>query len=110
MLHLLGKAWIVPEMALALTLLGAHPSAALWLAPVSILGSILGTLIPGQAGAVEAALAMGGAMVGIDPATVMALAVLRRLRTGFWIVLAGLVVRRVIERGQISEANSRIGP
>jgi hypothetical protein len=96
LLHGLGKAWIVPEMALALSLLGASSIAALWLAPMSVLGSLLGTMIPGQAGAVEAALALGGTLAGVDPVTVMALAVLRRLRTGFWIVVGGVLVRRVI--------------
>ena len=58
LLHGLGKAWIVPVMALTLNLLGASSFAALWLAPMSVLGSLLGTMIPGQAGAVEAALAL----------------------------------------------------
>ena len=106
LLHGLGKAWIVPEMALALTLLGARPSAALWLAPLSVLGSLLGTAIPGQAGTVEAALALGGVMTGVDPATVMALAVLRRLRTGFWIVVGGLLVRKAIQRRQVPEGST----
>jgi uncharacterized membrane protein YbhN (UPF0104 family) len=109
-LHGLGKAWIVPEMALALKLLGVSWSAALWLAPMSVLGSMLGTMIPGQAGAVEAALALGGTLAGVDPATVMALAVLRRLRTGFWIVVGGVLVRRVIKEGQRPERASRIAP
>jgi hypothetical protein len=102
LLHGLGKAWIVPEMALTLVLLQARPSAALWLAPASVLGSLLGTAIPGQAGAVEAALAAGGAIVGLDPATVMALALLRRARTIFWIAVGALFVRKVIEHGQRS--------
>jgi hypothetical protein len=110
LLHGLGKAWIVSEMALALKLLGASPAAALWLAPMSVLGSLLGTMIPGQAGAVEAALALGGTLAGVDPATVMALAVLRRLRAGFWIVVGGVLVRRVIKEGQRREHASRIDP
>ena len=110
LLHGLGKAWILPEMALTLKLLGASPAVALWLAPMSVLGSLLGTMIPGQAGAIEAALALGGAMAGADPATVMALAVLRRLRTGCWIVAGGLLVRKVIERGQVSESSLRSAP
>ena len=105
LLHGLGKAWIVAEMALALALLGAMPSAALWLAPMSVLGSLLGTMIPGQAGAVEAALAMGGAVAGVDPATVMALAVLRRLRTGLWIVVGALLVRKLFEPARVPECS-----
>jgi len=110
LLHGLGKAWIVPEMALALTLLGASSSASLWLAPMSVLGSLLGTMIPGQAGAVEVALALGGTLAGVDPPTVMALALLRRLRTGFWIVVGGVLVRRVIKEGESPERSSRIAP
>jgi hypothetical protein len=100
LLHGLGKTWIVPEIALTLALMGSRPVAALWLAPMSVLGSLLGTAIPGQAGTVEAALAAGGAMVGLDPATVMALALLRRARTIGWVIAGILLVRKVIRYGR----------
>jgi hypothetical protein len=84
-LHLAGKAWIVVEFALLAALLGWRGwSAAVALAVASTVGSAVGVALPGQVGAVEAALAGAGALAGFDAATVMAMAVLRRTRGLFW--------------------------
>jgi len=100
LLHLLGKAWIIPEMAIALFLLKAPPGLALALGSASVAGSVLGAFIPGQVGAIEAALAAAGGALGMEPTAVMAVALLRRIRGAAWIGLGFLLAGKVIERGR----------
>jgi hypothetical protein len=99
-LHLLGKSWIIPEMALALFLLRAPAGLALALGPAAVGAAVLGAFIPGQVGAVEAALAATGTALGMDLSTIMALALLRRIRGAVWIGLGFLLMGKVIDHGR----------
>jgi hypothetical protein len=95
LLHLAGRLWIIVEMALLLALLGLSPALAPWLGAASLVAAVLGAAIPAQMGAVEAAVFAVCAALGVDAPTAMALVLLRRLRSGFWIAL-GLVLTRVV--------------
>jgi hypothetical protein len=106
-LHLFGRVWIIPEMALALLLLRSSAGPAVLLGSVSVAASVVGAFIPGQAGVVEAALAASGALLGMEPSTVMALALLRRIRGMVWIALGLLLAGKVIEHGRSEAAASR---
>jgi hypothetical protein len=100
LLHLAGKLWIVAEMALLLALLGLRPALAPWLGAASFVASVLGAAIPGQMGAVEAAVFAACAALGVDAPTAMALVLLRRLRSGLWIALGLLLTRMVLTHGK----------
>ena len=100
LLHLAGKLWIVAEMALLLGLLGLSPALAPWLGAASLVASVLGAAIPGQMGAVEAAVFAACTALGVDAPTAMALVLLRRLRSGFWIALGLLLTRMVLAHGK----------
>jgi hypothetical protein len=100
LLHLAGKLWIVAEMALLLLLLGLNPALAPWLGAASVVASMLGAAIPGQMGAVEAAVFAACTALGVDAPTAMALVLLRRLRGGLWIALGLMLTRTVLARGK----------
>ena len=100
LLHLAGKLWIVAEMALLLGLLGLSPALAPWLGAASLVASVLGAAIPGQMGAVEAAVFAACTALGVDAPTAMALVLSRRLRSGFWIALGLLLTRMVLAHGK----------
>jgi hypothetical protein len=109
--HLAGKLWIVAEMALLLALLGLSPTLAPWLGAASMLASVLGAAIPGQMGAVEAAVFAACTALGVDAPTAMALVLLRRLRSGLWIALGLLLTRIVLAHGKGSvDSVSRVRP
>jgi hypothetical protein len=100
LLHLAGKLWIVAEMALLLGLLGLSPALAPWLGAASLVASVLGAAIPGQMGAVDAAVFAACTALGVDAPTAMALVLLRRLRSGFWIAFGLLLTRMVLAQGK----------
>ena len=100
LLHLAGKLWIVAEMALLLVLLGLSPALAPWLGAASVVASVLGAAIPGQMGAVEAAVFAACTALGVDAPTAMALVLLRRLRGGLWIAFGLLLSRTVLAHGK----------
>jgi hypothetical protein len=100
LLHLVGKLWIVAEMALLLALLGLNPMLAPWLGAASMLASVLGAPIPGQMGVVESAVFAACTAWGVDAPTAMALVLLRRLRGGVWIALGLALTKRVLARGR----------
>jgi uncharacterized membrane protein YbhN (UPF0104 family) len=100
LLHLAGKLWIVAEMALLLALLGFSPTLAPWLGAASVLASVVGAAIPGQMGAVEAAVFAACTALGVDAPTAMALVLLRRLRGVLWIALGLLLTRMVLAHGK----------
>jgi len=86
--HFVGKAWIVAEMWLALFVLGQpslRASAALGLAGSS--AGFVGWAVPAQVGVTEALLMCAGSAVQVSATTVLALAVLRRVRSALWIAL-----------------------
>jgi hypothetical protein len=100
LLHLAGRLWIVAEMALVLVLLGLSPALAPWLGAASVVASVLGAAIPGQMGAVEAAVFAACAALGVDAPTAMALVLLRRLRGGLWITFGLVLTRTVLAHGK----------
>jgi len=111
LLHLAGKLWIVAEMALLLALLGQSATLAPWLGAASVLASVVGAAIPGQMGAVEAAVFAACTALGVDAPTAMALVLLRRLRSGLWIALGLLLTRVVLAHGKGSvESVQRVRP
>ncbi len=107
LLHLAGKLWIVAEMALLLALLGFSPTLAPWLGAASVLASVVGAAIPGQMGAVEAAVFAACTALGVDAPTAMALVLLRRLRSGLWIALGLLLTRMVLAHGRVDANTAR---
>jgi hypothetical protein len=107
-LHLLGKAWIVVELGLALALVGALPSAAATAAPsaavlalsfgvTSVLASSVGAVVPGQLGLLEGALVELGSHVHVAFESVLALLVLRRFRSLVWVGMGALMAPGVID-------------
>jgi len=114
LLHLVGKLWIVAEMALLLVLLGLSPALAPWLGAASVVASVLGAAIPGQMGAVEAAVFAACTTLGVDAPSAMALVLLRRLRGGLWIALGLLLSRTVLAHGKggtnLAEVPTPAGP
>lgn len=89
--HLLGKLWIVVEMALALALLGkASAVSSAILGFSSTLGSCLGAPVPGQLGVVEGALVAAAHAARQSVSTVLCVALLRRARGLFWIALGAI--------------------
>ncbi len=94
--HYLGKLWIVADFALWLWLVARaswHSSALLGL--VSTVASVLGAPVPGQLGVMEAALGSSAAWAGVGTATVLSVALLRRVRGLLWIALGGLLLWRL---------------
>jgi hypothetical protein len=93
--HYVGKLWLSLELGLGLYFLGEPALAAA--APLSFAWStaaILGTPVPGQLGVVEAALVHGGAALGIAAPSLLALALIRRVRALLWMVLGLLLAAR----------------
>jgi hypothetical protein len=105
LLHLVGKLWIVAEMALLLMLLGLPPALAPWLAAVSLVASALGAAIPAQMGVLEAGVFAACTAFGMDGATAMALVLLRRIRGGLWIALGLVLTKTVLAHGKARSAD-----
>jgi len=97
--HCLGKLWLVVEIALGLHFLGqpalnAAPTLALaWLGAAAV-----GAPVPGQLGVVEAALVHTGTSLGIATSSLLALGLVRRVRSLLWIVLGLVFAARIINR------------
>ena len=84
-LHLLGKLWLVAEMALAMAILDtATLRGAALLALASATAAAVGAPVPGQVGVVEGALVTVAAAAGLTPTTALAIGLLRRLRSLLW--------------------------
>ena len=86
--HLVGKLWIVAEFFLALALLATaswYSSALLGFA--STLASCVGAPVPGQLGITECALVSCASIAHIHVSTVLSVAILRRARSFFWVIL-----------------------
>lgn len=103
-LHLLAKSWMIVEFAVALAVVSGAPdfsssvSAAPALAFASTLGSLIGAPVPGQVGAVEGAVAGVGHLLGLPLATVVAVLLLRRLRTMLRVLVGLWLARRVVAK------------
>ena len=97
--HYLGKLWLVVELGLGLhflgqpALLGAAPLAFAWSTAAA-----LGAAVPGQLGVVEAALVHSGSALGLALPSLLALALIRRLRALCWLVLGLLLAIRILKR------------
>jgi len=109
--HFVGKLWLSVELGLGLHLLGEPTLVNL--AELSLAWSsaaALGAPIPGQLGVVEAALVHGGASLGISASTLLALALVRRVRTLLWTMLGLLLAARLLSRNteEVEHASSSI--
>lgn len=99
MAHYVGKLWLVVELGLGLYFLGepargAAPSLALaWLGAAAV-----GAPVPGQLGVVEGALVQAGTSLGIAVSSLLALSLVRRLRSVLWTVLGLLLAARIVNR------------
>lgn len=91
LLHYVGKLWIIAEFSLLLGLFGqgSTKTAALF-GVASAVGSAIGAPVPGQVGVVEAALLRAALLAGIGASTALSVALVRRVRGCFWIVLGAL--------------------
>ena len=104
--HYLGKLWLVVEIGLGLHFLGesAWPVAGqlslAWLAAAA-----LGAPVPGQLGVVEAALTHTGRVLGIAAPSLLALALIRRLRSLLWLLVGLLLAARILHRNSERGAN-----
>ncbi|HVU04943.1 MAG TPA: lysylphosphatidylglycerol synthase domain-containing protein [Polyangiaceae bacterium] len=96
-LHLLGKLWLVAEMALATALLDSPTlHGALVLALASATAAAVGSPVPGQVGVAEGALLGAASAAGLPPTTVLAIGLLRRARSTLWLVLGGFLGVRLL--------------
>jgi hypothetical protein len=99
--HYLGKLWLVAEIALGLHFLGeASLAAAAPLALAALGAAAIGAPVPGQLGVVEAALVHSGAALGVAPSSLLALALIRRIRGLVWLVLGLLLAAAIVHRKQ----------
>lgn len=91
LLHYVGKLWIFAEFSLLLGLFGTGSlkTAALF-GVASAAGSAIGAPVPGQVGVVEAAILRAALLAGVGASTALSVALVRRLRGCFWIVLGAL--------------------
>jgi membrane associated rhomboid family serine protease len=95
---------MIVEFAVALAVVsGVHElatpvSAAPALAFASTLGSLIGAPVPGQVGAVEGSVAAIGHVLGLSLSTVVAVLLLRRLRTMLRVLVGLLLARRLVAK------------
>ncbi len=96
-LHTLGKAWLLPELALALALVGElSPEAVLWLALANLAGSVVGAPVPAQAGVLEGSALLVAGPAGLSLPAVLAVLLVRRLRGAAWVTAGLVVAERII--------------
>jgi len=97
-LHTAGKAWIVAEFALATSLFGCHAFGLdVLLGVSSSLASLVGAPVPGQLGVVEAAVVTVAQSAGVPASTALAIVLVRRARSCFWIAIGGVFLQRINE-------------
>jgi hypothetical protein len=104
--HYLGKLWLVVEIALGLHLLGEPslaPAAALSLAWLG--AAAVGAPVPGQLGVVEAALVQSGTTLGVAASSLLALALIRRVRGLVWLFLGLLLAARIVHRKRLGDSD-----
>jgi hypothetical protein len=90
--HYLGKLWMLVEMLLVMHLLGCGSvRGSVLFSLASAAGSLAGAPVPGQAGVIEAALVSASDAAGISVTAAVAIALLRRIRGGLWVVLGALL-------------------
>jgi hypothetical protein len=92
LLHYLGKLWIIAEFALLLGLIGKDARASAVFGVLSAAGSAVGAPVPGQLGIVESAILQAAALTGVAVSTALAMALIRRVRGWFWVLVGALSV------------------
>ncbi len=106
--HYLGKLWLVVELGLGLHVLGQPVLGVVGKLALAWMGaSALGAPVPGQLGVVEAALVQTGVALGIALPSLLALALIRRLRSVLWVVLGLLLAACIAYRkpGELSHVS-----
>ena len=97
--HYLGKLWLVVEIGLGLHFLGEKALPVAGQLSLAWLGAAaLGAPVPGQLGIVEAALTHTGSVLGIAAPSLLALALIRRLRSLLWLVVGLLLAAGIVHR------------
>lgn len=105
--HYLGKLWLVVEIGLGLQLLGESALPAARQLSLACLGAAaLGAPVPGQLGIVEVALTHTGSLLGIAAPSLLALALIRRLRSLLWLLLGLLLAARIVHTRPLIRASS----
>jgi hypothetical protein len=97
--HYVGKLWLGVELGLGLYWLREPALAAV--APLSLAwttAATLGAPVPGQLGVVETALVHSGSALGITASSLLALALIRRLRALLWMIVGLLLAARLTNR------------
>jgi hypothetical protein len=107
--HYVGKLWLCVELGLGLYWLREPALAAV--APLSLAwttAAALGAPVPGQLGVVEAALVHSGSALGITASSLLALALIRRLRALLWMIVGLLLAARLTNRTttEVSDAST----
>jgi hypothetical protein len=106
--HYVGKLWLLVELGLGLYLLGQPVLGVVGKLTLAWLGAAaLGAPVPGQLGVVEAALVQTGVALGIALPSLLALALIRRLRSMLWVVLGLLLAACIAYRkpGEVSHVS-----
>lgn len=99
LLHLAGKGWMVVEIAVALAVVGSpRLDAAAALTFASVIGSLVGAAVPGQVGAVEAAVGGVGELLAVPLPVCVAVLLLRRARTLLRIAVGLGLARWLVSR------------
>jgi hypothetical protein len=97
-LHLLGKAWVVVELGIALRALGLDLGIeALALSVGASLGALAGTPIPAGLGALEASYGLAARLVGMSLGAAGSVALLRRARSLAWAALGLAWARGIVD-------------
>jgi hypothetical protein len=104
--HYLGKLWLVVEIALGLHFLGEASLAPATSISLAWLGAAaVGAAVPGQLGVVEAALMQSGTVLGVAASSLLALALIRRVRGLVWLFLGLLLAARIVHRDRQGDSN-----
>jgi hypothetical protein len=103
--HALGKSWVVVEFAVALALVRDVPiDLSLVLGPASVLATIVGAPIPGRVGVMEASALWAAQDHAVFFPSLMAIALLRRVRGCLWTALGIYLTPRCLRLGAATEA------
>jgi hypothetical protein len=102
--HALGKSWIVVEFAVALAFVQDVPiDLSLVLGPASVLATIVGAPIPARVGVMEASALWAAQGHAAFFPSLMAIALLRRIRGCLWTALGVYLTPRCIHQDKVSE-------
>jgi hypothetical protein len=103
--HAVGKSWVVVEFAVALALVRDVPiDLSLVLGPASVLATIVGAPIPGRVGVMEASALWAAQGHAVFFPSLMAIVLLRRVRSCLWTALGIYLTPRCLRLGEATEA------